>query len=426
MDKSKIRYVLGIYHLLMAIIFVEPFINNGVLPTTAYRTIQLVCVIAIIGSYIRIKAWNNLKKMDTRWLIVLTVIYTIYLFFRYIFTEGPLSLVKDIIMDRTLFAYIVSVIILSLPNRKYLSQILYAFFIGASLTIPLWLLNIDGLVIHNSHMSHVGESIGMFFPFFAGFLLPLAIYFNHKRLAFIWGIWGIYFLLMLLNARRNVSFSLSLYAVVAFAFYTYRKYSKTMTILIVCMSLSVVYCLVSLNWETLTHKTFPSMGARLFEDTRRGVEQSFMKDFKKASIEEWLFGRGIKGTYHQKFYINGKLFKDRFLIETGYLNLILKSGIIYMSIILLLILIGAYRCLRSNNYLIKYIGVFLLTYLIDLYSANPIVPYSVRSILFWFGISIAFSGTYKQENIFGFARLYLDKVYKLKNESLYHNQGTLS
>ena len=111
-----------------------------------------------------------------------------------------------------------------------------------------------------------------------------------------------------------------------------------------------------------------------------------------------LFGGEIKGTYYHgtPFYENGKLTKHRPVIETGYLNLILKSGIIYMVIIIALILVGAYRCFQSKNRYIKYIGFFLLTYVIDLYSTNPLIPYSARSTLFWFCISIAFSKPYSQ------------------------------
>lgn len=396
MEISEKKYVLGIYYSLVVFLFADSFVFSGILPTTVSRATQLLCLITIAFVYIRIKGWNNLKKMEVKWLIAIAVLYTLWFIFKELWYGDIQSIAYATIVGRkTFLAYVISIVILSLPNKKYFRSILRIFFVGASLTIPLWLLNIDTLVIANSFL---GEHIGGGLPFFAGFLLSLTVCFNQKERILIWGIWGIYLLLMLLNARRNVCFSLSLYALIAFAFYMYYKRNNSLMVLIICLLFGISCCIISLNWNTLTHDTFRGLSSRLFEDTRSGIERSFMKDFKKAPVKEWLFGRGTKGTYYQNppFNENGKLVKHRLVIETGYLNLILKSGITYMVVIVLLILVGAYRCFQSTNRYIKYIGFFLLTYVIDLYSANPLIPYSARSTLFWFCISIAFSKPYSQ------------------------------
>ncbi len=388
MEISEKKYVLAIYYSLVIFIFADSFVFSGVLPKTVSRATQLLCLITIAFAYIKIKGWNNLKKMEVKWLIAIAVLYTSWFIFKELW-YGVFG------ASAYAVAYAISIVILSLPNKKYFRSILRIFFVGASLTIPLWLLNIDTLVIANSFL---GEHIGGGLPFFAGFLLSLTVCFNQKERILIWGIWGIYLLLMLLNARRNVCFSLSLYALIAFAFYMYYKRKNSLLVLVTCLLLGISSCFINLYWDTLTHDTFRSMNSRLFEDTRSRVERNFMKDFKKAPVKEWLFGRGIKGTYYHgtPFYENGKLTKHRHVIETGYLNLILKSGIIYMVVIVALILVGAYRCFQSTNRYIKYIGFFLLTYVIDLYSTNPLIPYSARSTLFWFCISIAFSKPYSQ------------------------------
>lgn len=396
MEISEKKYVLSIYYSLVIFLFADSFAFSGFLPTTVSRATQLLCLITIVFAYIRIKGWTNLKKMEVKWLIAITVLYTLWFIFKELWYGDIRSIAYEIIQgNKVLFAYMISIVILSLPNKKYFISILRVFFVGALLTIPLWLLNMDTLVIHNSFL---GEQIGGWLPFFAGFLLSLTICFHKKEQVLIWGILGVYLLLMLLNARRNVCFSLSLYALIAFAFYMYHKRRDTLLVLMTCLLFGISCCIISLNWDTLTHTTFRNMNSRLFEDTRSGVEREFFKDFKKASINEWLFGRGAEGTYYHStpFYDNEKLIRHRPVIETGYLNLILKSGITYMAVIILLILVGAYRCLQSTNRYIKYIGAFLLTYMIDLYSANPLIPYSARSTLFWFCISIAFSKPYSQ------------------------------
>ena len=396
MEISEKKYVLGIYYSLVVFLFADSFVFSGILPTTVSRAIQLLCLITIAFAYTRIKGWNYLKKMEVKWLIAIAVLYTLWFIFKELWYGDIRSIAYATIMGRkTFLAYAISIVILSLPNKKYFISILHIFLVGALLTIPLWLLNMNTLIIHNSFL---GEHIGGGLPFFAGFLLSLTVCFNQKERILIWGIWGIYLLLMLLNARRNVCFSLSLYALIAFAFYMYYKRNNALLVLMTCLFIGISSCIISLNWDTLTHNTFRNINSRLLEDSRSRVERHFMKDFKKAPVKEWLFGRGSEGTYYQNppSNENGKLVKHRPVIETGYLNLILKSGITYTAVIVLLILVGAYRCLQSTNRYIKYIGVFLLTYIIDLYSANPLIPYSARSTLFWFCISIAFSKPYSQ------------------------------
>lgn len=394
MKISEKKYVLSIYYSLVIFLFADSFVSSGILPTTVSRATQLLCLITIAFAYIRIKGWNNLKKMEVKWLIAIVALYTLWFIFKELWYGDIRSIAYATIVGRkTFLAYVISIVILSLPNKKYFSSILRIFFFGALLTIPLWLLNIDTLVIANSFL---GEHIGGGLPFFAGFLLSLTVCFNKKERILIWGILGIYLLLMLLNARRNVCFSLSVYVLIAFAFYMYYKRKNSLLVLVTCLLLGISSCFISLYWNTLTHDTFRSMNSRLFEDTRSVVEKRFMKDFKRATIEEWLFGRGTEGIYYHPVNENGKLIKHRSVVETGYLNLILKSGITYVVVIILLILVGAYRCFQSTNRYIKYIGFFLLTYVIDLYSANPLIPYSARSTLFWFCISIAFSKPYNQ------------------------------
>lgn len=66
--------------------------------------------------------------------------------------------------------------------------------------------------------TYKAEGIGSSLPFLSAFLLGLSAYFNKKQRNINIIIWAIYFMLMMLNARRNVSFTLLLYAVIAYIF----------------------------------------------------------------------------------------------------------------------------------------------------------------------------------------------------------------
>ena len=69
--------------------------------------------------------------------------------------------------------------------------------------------------------------------------------------------------------------------------------------------------------------------------------------------------------------------------------MMLKGGLLYDFVVVLLMIVvlcGAFR--KENDKAIKYIAVILITYFLDMYTTNPVVDYGVRSILFWFIISV--------------------------------------
>ena len=142
-----------------------------------------------------------------------------------------------------------------------------------------------------------------------------------------------------------------------------------------------------INWDNLTQNTFKSMSQRAKEDTRSGVEEFFFADFLTSPIEDWIWGRGMDGGYYQEMFDSetGEINTNRTAIETGYLYMILKGGIIYALIITLFIIISSQR--GCSNKRTRYIGLILATYLIDSYTTIPICILTPRAILFWFCVS---------------------------------------
>ena len=98
---------------------------------------------------------------------------------------------------------------------KYYKEILQLFYKASLFVIPIWILNSNLLVQLDTYK---GEHIGVYLPFLSAFLLGFLPLFRKKEKYFVVSIWAIYFMLMLLNARRNVSLSLALYAFIAYIF----------------------------------------------------------------------------------------------------------------------------------------------------------------------------------------------------------------
>jgi len=296
-----------------------------------------------------------------------------------------------ILNTRGILPFALPLIILPLNNIKYFGSILNVLFYASLLTFVAWAMNYDSLV----RPEFYGEHIGAWLPFFSAFLLPFFQKFSKKKIFITYAIWLIYLLLMLLNARRNVTLSLVIYGLIAvFVFFKYYKHRYILNIAItICLGVAISSFLW-LNVDSLKHNTFKRITERGFENTRKSVDDAFWKDFSNSNICEWGFGRGMDGTYHHRNFFdisNNKIINSRYVVETGYFHLILKGGALYLITILILLFKALQRCYNVGGYVYTYLFLFLLTYLLDLYTTDPLGSLSPRSLLFWFVVSISLS-----------------------------------
>ena len=390
------KCILRIYSLLFTIILINPLLNNFISNTTVLRSCELICLFIVLYYEICLYRFNGLKYI-TRNVYPLFILLFFISFGIIIRGDWPSS-IKNIglyLLSPTLI-YLIPFFILPLPNYRYFRDIISLFFKISLWVIPIWLLNLPDL-IQTGPTAYMAESIGDFLPFLCAFLLGLLSFFSKKQKGVILLIWGIFFVLMLLNARRNVSFSLALYALIAYLFSIWSELKKNPIkfFLIILGSILAIQVLL-LNFQNLAIGTFKNMAGRASEDTRSGVEELFFLDFMNSPIEDWIWGRGLDGAYAQTV-VNaetGEISDSRSVIETGYLHMMMKGGILYDLLILLFLITAVRIALKNEDNNLKYIGVILLTYLIDMYSTNPVCVYSVRSILFWFCISYCIQNQY--------------------------------
>lgn len=136
---------------------------------------------------------------------------------------------------------------------------------------------------------------------------------------------------------------------------------------------------------------FTVLANRAGEDTRSGVEDYFYEDFEGKTID-WIFGRGIDGTYYCPAFKDNP---NRSVIETGYLQIILKGGIVFLIFYLFFLLKAAYLgFFRSNNMLGKTMSLFLLANVIFLVSGNTL-EFSLRQIIIWVSVLFCFNNRFR-------------------------------
>lgn len=180
-------------------------------------------------------------------------------------------------------------------------------------------------------------------------------------------------------ARRGSLVMSILYLVLAWGMYAMndRKTSKLKMILLATMVVGLVIVL----FTNMSDSLFSTLMERGYEDSRSGVEESFYADMK--SLSDWIFGRGWFGTYYDPMF---KL--DRTGVETGFLTLILRGGLLYLipyvSILSLTFFNGYFR---SRNLFCKSFGIMCLMQIISLYPFGwP--AFNFFHFILWIGVWI--------------------------------------
>ena len=146
----------------------------------------------------------------------------------------------------------------------------------------------------------------------------------------------------------------------------------------------IVYSLVIL-FIILLSNHFSFIMERGTEDSRTGIHDAFYADM---TIVDYIFGRGINGTYYDPLIIFQDINFQRRGIETGYLNIILHAGLLYLIPYLILCVTSVYNGLfKSKNTLVQSFAVYILINTLML-AIGSYPVFNLRFFLLWVGILI--------------------------------------
>lgn len=209
-------------------------------------------------------------------------------------------------------------------------------------------------------------------------LMPFASYIHQKHTKImIFTCVSLYLLFVIMAARRG-DLAVALLYVFTYAYFTFyygkRKIPKWLILCVVavCISVGVYYLLQSDIVSYLLE--------RGTEDTRSYVEFCMYSDFAD-NYADWILGRGINGVYFCPSFKNPM----RGIIETGYLFMILKGGIVYLFLYVFLFFHAIRRGIKSGNTLLKIMAVELIIRLFSLYPSG-LPSFSFTDYLCWFFI----------------------------------------
>ena len=369
------------------------YILGYVLGTT--ETInQIICqLIQSIGIVLFLPPGFYLAKANIKnsYLRILFTIYSIYILivvfrgitFRY-------DSLKYLLFnaDYGLFLYFVPYILLFPKKLLFYKKLFDVIIISGVCFILFDIVFIKKLLYQSSDTQDFIEYFSKILSITCGFLLLTFKYHSKKRIFFSAAVMLISLLISVYQGRRGLTFICS--SILAFSFLIFLFNTKWKILVIYLFILAVTLGLFyASNMYRINQKGLLGLFEnRVDDDTRSGVELYFYNDMKPT---DWAIGKGINGEYFCPGIDEDAPTDYRNIIETGYLQIILKGGITRLALYLLIavpaIILGLFF---SKNLLSKAAGIWIFISLISLYPAT-VNSFNLNYLLVWISIGICYS-----------------------------------
>jgi len=290
-----------------------------------------------------------------------------------------------------IFPYLVPLIIL-FPNKlefyKKLFQIIIIFGIFALLYDIVFFKYLAGGDPESILSRNIVENTSdIVMP--SGFILLTYIYHSRKTRLFALGIIILALFFAILKARRTYIFMCSSTLLIAYFLYLFNSKRRNIAIAIY---LSFFALLIGIFYFNRLYDINKSIFGYLIDrgdvDTRSGVELYFYDDMTTI---DWIIGRGIDGKYYCPGVEGDDITVFRGVIETGFLQTVLKGGLISLGLFLFIAIPAIFKGLfDSANILSKAAGFWILLSII--YSYPTIIQvFSLNYLIVWISIGICYS-----------------------------------
>ncbi len=257
--------------------------------------------------------------------------------------------------------------------------VLYIIFVGLSFR---YLISSGGTDIMNRNVAET--SFVLSFP--CGFFLLTYSYHSKKKVIFAAIVILFTLLFSVMRARRGLIIMTSSLLFFSFLLYLFTTKNKILIIYLAVLLFLSAGWYVSHLYKPEESRLLGFISERGTEDTRTAVELYFYDDMK---FKDWIIGRGINGKYYCPDIEEDTDYRS--VIETGYLQLILKGGLIRLGLFLLImipaVIIGVFY---SKNTLSKAAAIWILIALISLYPAT-VDTFTLNYLLVWICVGICYS-----------------------------------
>lgn len=236
----------------------------------------------------------------------------------------------------------------------------------------------------------------------AGILILLSKYSNKYIIATALLIVISVLLIGLMYGKRSVILGALLF--LFFSFLTNVILNKKLSFFLKssCLIFIAVISIYSVNsFLNSADKSKYAIFDRADTDSRSGVITAFTKDFQ---FNDFLIGRGIDGAYYNpmKYWSfdneESREVTYRTNIENGFLYLIMKGGVIWLFLFLIILFRAMYLgFFKSKNLFSKALACYLFIYFIDMFVFGQ-PTFSIKYLLVWVCIALCTSIRFRSIN----------------------------
>jgi hypothetical protein len=294
--------------------------------------------------------------------------------------------------EHGIFLYFVPLVLLFPKNLIYLKKVFVVIVILGIIFILfdlIFLRNLLDLSQKNYNTKFTFEYFTKILSVPSGFILLTYAYHSRRMNLFAFLVIIVTIGFALIRARRALIFIS--FSPLLFAYFLYMYGGKLKVLIIVLSLISGSFLFyIGLNiYNQNKYGAFALITNRFSVDTRSIVEEYFYQDM---NTENWIIGKGIYGEYYCPGIDEGTYISSyRPMIETDYLNIILKGGIIRLGLLLLIAIPAMiHGIFNSSNLLSKAAAIWIFLWLLNLYPAT-VNSFSLNHILVWISIGICYS-----------------------------------
>ena len=267
-----------------------------------------------------------------------------------------------------------------------LFRVISIFGIAAIVLYAAYYQDLVNPDIRNYRSRDIVEGLSRTLAVPACFTLMTFMYHSGRRKVLAWAVVLLTIYFALIRARRGLLFMVISPLVFTYVIYLMKSRVKSLFII-----LSVIAGLGLINYGISVFNsshTFDAIKQRAMQNTREGVELMFFKDMEGM---DWIVGRGADGLYYCPGIEEDNESGYRRVIETDYLQIILKGGLISLILLLLIVLPAIFKGLfLSKNTLSKAAAIWILLSLINMYPST-VNTFNLFYLVFWVSVGICYS-----------------------------------
>lgn len=383
-------------YMLASLVGYDLFYTLGpvMLPKLIYNVIQLMFGATFVICFIKEKKSISYLDSDIKIVLRLFIVWSIIIVTYGLLTDFSVRLIMlYVVQPTTMLIYITPCFMLIKYDKEKIAILAKWLFVNIIVGLLFYFalrnkidvsslndISVEGNVSFFSYLNIAQYPSHCFLA--ASFLFIYGAFKTKWKMWLLWFAFAMAIISALLLGRRS-SAAVPVGVLLAKVFYDF--YHRPKMLFGVLILLFAVY----VGYDYLEEKflsTFVILQDRAFDNTRYWVEHDFYRDMHGL---DYIVGRGSNGLVY-----SSELGR-RNIIETGYLNMILHGGVIYLFMYLYLLVVSAIRGLLSRNKILIAMSLFIFIRVACLYPGGHL-SFSMITMALWACVSICSSRKHRK------------------------------